>query len=84
MFPDLWSYSSVGIALFFGTATIIERRAYNAEAVGSNPTRTTLELLSLVLGGSFQIFFQQIPESHFKPGVAGSNPASDIVRVAQR
>ena len=60
MFPDLWSYSSVGIALFFGTATIIERRAYNAEAVGSNPTRTTLELSSSVLDGSFQIFFQQL------------------------
>ena len=58
MFPDLWSYSSVGIALFFGTATTIERRAYNAEAVGSNPTRTTLELSSSVLDGSFQIFFQ--------------------------
>lgn len=44
MFPDLWSYSSVGIALFFGTATTIERRAYNAEAVGSNPTRTTISI----------------------------------------
>ena len=36
-----------------------------------------------MLGGSFQIFFQHLSELPIKPVVAGSNPASDFVRVAQ-
>ena len=80
----MWSYSSVGIIhILTDSLTIVERRAYNAEAVGSNPTRTTFRITRFSTGWFISNILPAITNLPIKPVVAGSSPALDIVLVAQ-